>query len=80
MANKKKPTKNELLKEIDFIGNKMLETNMLARNVGQVFDLYLLFKDDTADFTKFVTERLAEKKEEIKKAQEASKKKEPEKV
>lgn len=76
MANKKKPTIKELSKEINYIGNKMVDTHMMSRNIGNVFDLYLLFKGETQDFMKFVTDKLKEKAEEKKETS----KKEPAKI
>tara|TARA_R100000458_G_C8258697_1_gene234443 strand:+ start:705 stop:932 length:228 start_codon:yes stop_codon:yes gene_type:complete len=70
MANKKKPTNKELLNEINLIGNKMMDLYVGLRNLGNIFDLYLVYKEDQESFNKFIQEKLKEKVEADKKAKE----------
>tara|TARA_Y100000593_G_scaffold90425_2_gene176807 strand:+ start:715 stop:942 length:228 start_codon:yes stop_codon:yes gene_type:complete len=70
MANKKKPTNKELLNEINLVGNKMMDLYAGLRNLGNIFDLYLVYKEDQESFNKFIQEKLKEKAEADKKAKE----------
>jgi len=60
MANKKKPTNKDIVREINHLGQRQMMTEQVLTNYVKVFDLYLNYKKDNDDFQKFI-KKMAEK-------------------
>ena len=54
MANKKKPTNKEMVREINHLGQRLMMTEQVLTNYVKVFDLYLNYKKDEKKFQKYI--------------------------
>ena len=54
MANKKKPTNKEIVREINHLGQRLMMTEQVLTNYVKVFDLYLNYKKDEKKFQKYI--------------------------
>jgi hypothetical protein len=54
MANKKKPTNKEMVREINHLGQRLMMTEQVLTNYVKVFDLYLNYRKDDKKFQKYI--------------------------
>ena len=59
-ANTKKPTNKEIVMEINYLGQKLMTLATVVNNLSKVLDLYVSYRGQTEEFTKFLKDKADE--------------------